>query len=265
MKLWKWSNQNLSESVENVNLMIAESEMPIRSYNFENIYENVFDTLMFCAMTYLGIQPNEQFKLVLIESIEFVKKNYQHIGIKEIKLAFELATTKKIDVNITPYYGTFSILMLSDVLSTYTRYRNKVMQNISFENENKGLSDEEKEKKNLQSRKEALEKMNYAKDQYKKGIIVFNSLDEIPAHYGRILKDYGQINYSSEIKESLYKKAKELHIRDLNMQKMNPNEYKVNEIRFALKKIQDGIYDDSFKLACERIYSKLYVYYYITE
>lgn len=141
-------------------------------------------------------------KTVLINSI---KKLLENKSISDIKIAFELAISKKIDVDLSLYGGQFSIKMVMEVVAAYDKYKAKnfkkadeyQMNNIQrLASIDSFLTEETKEKlKQLGAEKEQPKKdvkRNY--DVFQKWMAHFDKLKrkfELPGGGGRYIRRYG--------------------------------------------------------------------------
>ena len=84
--------------------------------------------LEFCAATYCGA-PNT-LPETIGEGVKFVQAQFSHLNLTEIREAFRLAAAKKIDADLSSFYGLFTLQMLGKVLAAYDDYRTAIFREV---------------------------------------------------------------------------------------------------------------------------------------
>ena len=102
--------------------------------------------LEFCAISYCGAAKTDD--LVFDEVVLFVMDRFGHLGLKEIRESFRLAAANEFEVDLSTYYGLFTVKLMGDILTGYNRYRNRVVQEFSR------AQSEQAAEQNLNSKKE---------------------------------------------------------------------------------------------------------------
>jgi len=77
--------------------------------------------IKFAAVTYCAA-PNTDSETCK-EGVAFVLSQFSHLNINEIREAFRLAASGKIDASLAAYHGQFSIRILGEVLRAYDDHR----------------------------------------------------------------------------------------------------------------------------------------------
>ena len=85
--------------------------------------------LEFCAISYCGAAKTDD--LVFDEVVSFVMDRFGHIGVNEIREAFRLAAAGEFEVDLSTYYGLFTVKLMGDILNGYNNYRNRVVEEFS--------------------------------------------------------------------------------------------------------------------------------------
>ena len=72
--------------------------------------------------------------ILLFLSVYLIVSMFPMLAPAELKEAFKLATAGKLkDINITTYYGKFTVQILGDILKAYLKLRNKALS--KYENQ----------------------------------------------------------------------------------------------------------------------------------
>lgn len=85
--------------------------------------------LEFCAIAYCGASKTDD--LVYDELVVFVIQRFGHLGVREIREAFSLAAAGTFEVDLSTYFGLFTVRLLGLVLSGYNDYRNRVVKELA--------------------------------------------------------------------------------------------------------------------------------------
>lgn len=82
---------------------------------------------------YIGVPKSEDLAEEFSVLVNFLKQNYPHLTIDEIRLAYNLSVTRKLkDVE---FYGYFSPMYVGKVLDSYLYYRKITMADVIREKE----------------------------------------------------------------------------------------------------------------------------------
>ena len=83
---------------------------------------------------YIGIPKNEIGEELAVIT-EFIHKNYGHMTLQEIELAYNLSAMNKLDS--VEFYGSFSPMYVGKVISAYLHYRKVLLTDAIREREKK--------------------------------------------------------------------------------------------------------------------------------
>lgn len=97
-----------------------------------------------CAVTYCAA-PNTPPE-TMSEAVRFVLSQFGHLCPSEIREAFRLAASQKIEANISAYGGAFSCRILGDVLSAYEDYRALAFRRVRAKENEQQAALKEKER-----------------------------------------------------------------------------------------------------------------------
>lgn len=257
---------NLGVKEDRAKIIIQGYQNPIRLMNKEDIAKGVSAMISLCAKMYCGMQEEKMMTETIQEATRMVYKHYPQIGINEIREAFSMAAANYFDnVNMTAYFGTFTIGMLGDILTAYIKYRNPVI--------NKALQLSQHQNKEEQEKQEADKKNEEAREQIKNDIEraiiavqedsepVWESYHFVPVHYAEIAVKEGWIEVSEEFKKNIWIKAQELALKELSDV---ANDYSnLTEAKRARLELRATIEKQIVPDAAKRIYSKLLIFEYI--
>lgn len=248
--------------------MILGYENPIRNEDEQFLVDSLTYVLPLCAELYCGIKKNDFNYQILEESALFIYDHFNHLGVNEIKQAFELCAANKIEnVNMTAYYGRFNISMLGDILSAYTKVRNKAYVEINDLHQ-KNLRGEtfvnEVDHKNFVARQEVIKEFKTELENVKKGLPrKYNSYEEIRIHWPKILIDNNIIQLDAETKSKLWEQAKHLVKREHQKKAADfTNMMEAKHNRALLKSFEEAG-NQTFQSKCNAIYSKLFVWEFL--
>lgn len=195
------------------------SSYPLRLLPPEEGRAAVLSALFVCTSLYLGVKAEDQDELLYIKGAEFIIKNFGGLGLAELDEAFNLAAAKKINVNLTPYYGTFRLEAIGELLTAYTAKRNKILQEVNKEiraAEEAERKAEEAASKNTAARAAFCGEVKKWVDMAKEGVLIFDTWEEVPSNKVRVAyedKAFFSPYSSIESKRALYKEALDLAVR----------------------------------------------------
>ena len=156
----------------------------------------------------LDRQERTTIDILISESANFIIKHFAMLSVTEIKQAFELSASGKIDANLSAYHGKFTIQMLGDVLQKYWIFRMNVLArydsklDIYHNQQRKKDADE----RNERAKQEVIDLFKKLKDTYQQT----GEFDEtqVKSFHGKIVSDAGLITFSKQEKLQIYAEAK---------------------------------------------------------
>jgi len=157
----------------------------------------------------MGVQLGKEDGPLIVEGADFVRTKYSHLGLEEIREAFRLAND--LQVNLKAYYGTFSLISIGELLDAYTKYRNKVINQLL--DEQKRIDDAkrkeaEKVDKNKEAVQDAIEAFTLAV-KCKDEMPMFDNWAAIPQNWYDILLREKLIEVTPEMKKKVATIAKD--------------------------------------------------------
>jgi hypothetical protein len=257
-----------SKHAATVKQIILGFENPIRTTDEQFVVDTLTFVLPLCAELYCGVKKTEFNYATLEECSLFIYDHFYNLGVNEIKQAFELCAANKIEnVNMTAYYGKFTVAMLGDILTAYTKYRNNEYLKIKDLHQ-KNLRGEtfvnEVDHKNFIARQEVIAEFKAELDKKKNGLpLKYNSHEEIRIHWPKILIDNGIIQLDDETKKRIWSEAQHLVKREHQKKAADfTNLYEAKHNRALLKSFEDAG-NETFQAKCEAMYSKLFVWEFL--
>lgn len=248
--------------------IIQGYDYPIRLMTDEDLVNALSITIPLCAELYCGIKKNDFNEDVLVECIAYIQKYYPNLGAIEIKQAFELSASNKFDnVNMRAYYGQFNISMLGDILTAYSKERNKVLNDILDKHQKNLRGDsfwDERDHKNFLAREEVIKEFKQEVENVKRGKSrKFNTYEDIRTHWSKILLDNGILQLPDNKKRELWEEAKKLVIKETKLTASDYNNiYEARGAKQILKNFENPE-NKTLKQKAEVIYGKLYVWEFL--
>jgi hypothetical protein len=244
--------------------MYLGSTNQIKDTDREVNMDFIMGSLISVCQNYLGYEPDSD-KQIIKDCFYFIEKNFMTLGPNEIPLAFECAAMKKFEFELSKY-KRMSITLVADVLNNYSRYRNKLlMEKLSKVDNTRTKTWQEIDELNHRARIHAMATMNDAKQKLQEsGEAVYSEYQEIPMYFGKILKEFGKVDFPRDIKKQMYEKAKKDAIRNISSGRNSFNAYAAESARKQTKNILSGIESPDHQRKTESLYAKLFVWYYIT-
>ena len=250
-------------------LVVEGINHPIKKFSKIEVVGSLMPVLNNCAKSYLGVPERNLSGEVVASIAKFTKEKFGQLGVNEINLAFTMAAAGEFSsLNITPYYGTFSAVNVGAILNAYvTDTRNKIIQALDAAKKKieEERTEEEITNKNQKAREEIINEFKAAIEMKKEGIHKFQSWDEVPVHWGKVLIESGIIIYNAEEKKELYKRAKILAYKQIR-ERMNMEGLTMFE-KVSLKKIIEKLDSDGdceeLKSLATSVYSKLVVWIHL--
>lgn len=213
----------------------------------------------------MGVQLSKDDTLLIAEGADFVRSKYGHLGLEEIREAFRLAND--LQVNLKAYYGTFSLISIGELLDTYTKYRNKVLNQLLDEQkkiDEAKRKEEEKEGRNKEARRDAIEEFNLAV-KCKDELPMYESWASIPQNWYEILLNEGLIEVTPEMKKKVATIAKDRARLEFESCIYSDKTVEVDKAhaKNILKLLAKQEYHPDFVARWKSIYSKKIVWQYI--
>lgn len=185
----------------------GDQEIGMLSVSLMNILDAIAE--MYTSADYSRYSPEDR-KIVFSEMSRFVIDRFPMLGLLEIRDAFSLAASGKINADLRAWHGKFTIAMLGGVLGPYKAYSKRVL----FEYDKGcelilGETDEKQlQKKNEKAKQEVISAYLKLKETYQEDLEIDES--KIFVHWGRILVEAGYIDFTADQKKEIYSEAKAL-------------------------------------------------------
>lgn len=247
---------------------IVEGYMqPIRKYDKQIIAPVIAENLMICAALYCGMSEGEIMKQTIIEASKFVLAKFSHLGISEIKDAFQMAAANEFeDVNMTAYFGQMSISTLGDILDAYTKHRNKTIAkylDLKDKAQKQQQKEVQKEEKNNAARQKIKTDIEAAIISIQQGVYYWQSWQDVPVHYAEIAVSEGWLEVSAEFKARIWSESKELAKREIIEASQDFNN--LPEARKAKQILMKNMESQIITEPAKRIYAKRIIFEYIKQ
>lgn len=231
----------------------------------------VWGYILHCANVYTGAQfPSDKITKDHADIIdacqELVFSQFPMLSKDEIKLAFEMASAGRFDINMETYYGKFSVQFLGKILKAYLTYRTNVISkyNESLQLIESRKEDDLKEEKNQKARELVIEEYLKMKETYQNELDIDES--KIQSFWGKILVDSNLITFTMEEKAEIYNEAKALVKEQMQKDLLDESKLSQSErisLRMLLKKVNEtentNDIPEDYKSKCIAAYSKLIV------
>ena len=233
----------------------------------QQLVNNLNKAVLFLANNYTGAnfkKPLSSENKEIIESCtEFIISMFPMLAPAELKEAFKLATAGKLkDINITTYYGKFTVQILGDILKAYLKLRNKALSKYEYQVqiEQSRKEDINKDSKNALIRTEIAQIYSEMKKQYiDKGILIEA---KIRSFWAKILIEEKIIQFTKAEKRSIWNEARTKTQKNLkeelsyNMNLSGPEKIKIRSI---LKDLNTEQKNENFEAAVIAEYSRLLI------
>jgi hypothetical protein len=240
---------------------------PIRKFEKQSIGPVLAQNIMICATLYCGMSEGEIMKQTIIEASKFVMAKFQHLGVSEIKEAFQMAAANEFEgVNMSSYYGQMSIATLGDILDAYTKHRNKtVAKYLELKDKAQKQYDKEveKEERNNAARLKIKTDIEAAIISIQQGIYFWQTWQEVPVHYAEIAVAENWVEVSPEFKKRIWEESKELAKRELIETSKDLNNFA--EAKKAKQILMQNIESQIISEPAKRIYAKRLIFEYVKQ
>lgn len=240
---------------------------PIRKFERQKIAPVIAENLMICAALYCGMAEGEIMKQTIIEASKFVLAKFNHLGVSEIKDAFQMAAANEFDdVNMTAYYGQMSIATLGDILDAYTKHRNKtIAKYLELKDKAQKQYDKEveREERNNAARQKIKTDIEAAIISIQQGVLFWKEWQDVPVHYAEIALKNNWLELSDEFKTRIWNESKELAKRQLIETAQDHSN--LLEARKAKQILMQNIESEIISEPAKRIYAKRLIFEYIKQ
>lgn len=226
-------------------------------------------TLLACIDLYTtanmdNMHPDEQ-DILIAACVEQVLKKYKMLGVIEIKDAFEMFASDKLNIEIKFFGGRFKVPHLCQILNAYLVKRKSFI--ASYENQ-VNLLDWRKPKPEevvRQKNEATAEQIKHAYNSLLKHFQENGDIDylerEIKSHWGEILVTKGIINFTLDEKREIVQECKDYVAKRIK-NKFITGEVEAIEkkgLRTILQDYAQGTANSDFKGMWEARYKKLIV------
>ena len=222
------------------------------------------------ANTYTGARfetpPTKDQANVLEACTKIILRDYLSLSVAELDEAFSLAVGGKFEgLNIETYYGDFTPHILGKILKAYSVHRKKVLgaynENVkllSYQEEKH--TEEEKERLNLEAKKDIINEYNAVKKIFNEESSAFNQ-EMVKGSWARLLVQEGIIKFSLEQKREILEEAKILCTNRLKgkITQKGVGFSQLQSIKHTLKRIANNQQDNDFQAKVTAEYSRLLI------
>jgi hypothetical protein len=240
---------------------------PIRKFEKQSIGPVLAQNIMICATLYCGMSEGEIMKQTIIEASKFVMAKFSHLGVSEIKDAFQMAAANEFeDVNMTSYYGQMSIATLGDILDAYTKHRNKtIAKYLELKDKAQKQYDKEveKEERNNAARQKIKTDIEAAIISIQQGVQYWQSWKDVPVHYAETAVSEGWLEVSQEFKKMIWEESKELAKRQLIETAQDLSNFA--EAKKAKHILMQNVESQIISEPAKRIYAKRLIFEYVKQ
>jgi hypothetical protein len=240
---------------------------PIRKFEKQSIGPVLAQNIMICATLYCGMSEGEIMKQTIIEASKFVMAKFSHLGVSEIKDAFQMAAANEFeDVNMTSYYGQMSIATLGDILDAYTKHRNKtIAKYLELKDKAQKQYDKEveKEERNNAARQKIKTDIEAAIISIQQGVQYWQTWQDVPVHYAETAVSEGWLEVSPEFKKMIWEESKELAKRQLIETAQDLSNFA--EAKKAKHLLMQNVESQIISEPAKRIYAKRLIFEYVKQ
>jgi hypothetical protein len=266
---FKISNYNeLSINESRANLIITGFYSPIREMTSDDIALKVSAVIALCAKLYCGMKEQGTIVETIQECTRLVYKKFGSMGIHEIREAFLMASANEFEnVSMTAYYGTFTVSMLGDILSAYSKYRNRVISkfiDLKNQHEEQKRIEEEREIKNKAALEKTIEEIKNAIEMAKNGESYWEHWEKIPVRYGEIAVKAGLISPSKELKTEIIREATQIEMKNARQNLINSRDPILSKkYKSEIDSIIAAAEKNKYTTEAARIYAKIILWHFV--
>jgi len=259
-------------SKENRNLILTSNKNNFRSIikkgGKEELQKQMQLNILILANCYTSANFNNPLtkteKLTLNACSNTVINQFPELGMKELDLAFQLASSGKLDnVPLKVFYGKFHVGIIGQVLKAYKKFRHKVIVN------NEAIQKiESEELKYINDApkvliKNTLARIDFINDYFLLKADIYNSTPEniyskIKCNWITTLIDNQIVNFDANEKKRIWLQSKKNVVKKLNNNLFNNNSTKREkaESKEILRKIKHNKYSEKLEQKNIQEYSK---------
>lgn len=193
--------------------MLLGSTNPIRNYKDNEKFQQqafVIWTALIDVHTGVKFTSEEQRSSFEMAWTSHIINNYPMIGLNEVALAFDMAASGRLDIDLETYYGKFTVLQLGKLMRKYLDYRKKVL--AAYSDKTLALTSRPTEEviadRNEQTRLQVIAGYQELINTFKETHEI--DKEKIKPFWAKILVDNGLIELSKEDKVSILGDAYEL-------------------------------------------------------
>lgn len=209
------------------------------------------------VMTLIGLKsenmPSESQKMVLID---FIQSELGNFTPDEIKLAFKLAASKKINCDID-HFQNFNAVYIGKVMQCYVEYKGKAMLEFQIQNQNDEKDHEPDEHEKMMLFYDFAETFIVQKfEKYRNTGILEGTINGYATIFKALEDTLGFINMTIEEKKQVYDLAVSLHKKKVETRKASSKDEAKRFRLLAEKVLADGhekTYDAELKKMCYEI------------
>lgn len=240
---------------------------PIRKFEKQSIGPVLAQNIMICATLYCGMSEGEIMKQTIIEASKFVMAKFSHLGVSEIKDAFQMAAANEFeDVNMTSYYGQMSIATLGDILDAYTKHRNKtIAKYLELKDKAQKQYDKEveREERNNAARQKIKTDIEAAIISIQQGVQYWQTWQDVPVHYAETAIAEGWLEVSPKFKKMIWEESKELAKKQLIETAQDLSNFA--EAKKAKQILMQNVESQIISEPAKRIYAKRLIFEYVKQ
>jgi hypothetical protein len=220
------------------------------------------------VFTLIGLRPeqipSDMEKAVLIQ---FIIDNYGNYTPIEIRIAFELAIKKDLNVK-TDHFGLFSPMYFASIMNAYQEFRSKITTELMrIEQKIEIDKDQEySEAEILEIQKDFDETVTIKiLNKYEEtGKLIFDNINPLRI-YNSVIKFHKILEFTDQEKQEIRKQAvinHDLLIMDLEVQKSKSfQEHKLKELMLesfqSETKVNDSIKEECYKICIKQAFDKM--------
>lgn len=220
----------------------------IRRSNQVEVIASLTADMEWVARVYCGINLEDDDDFVET-CVTFVLKNFAHLGVDELKESFSLAAAGKLgEIDLSAYYGKFTVKILGEVLRKYQSFRNRVVQELRKVQE-KIAEAEQTARQRVNQEKWRQEHRVWCENRLKQLITSENiGTNKIALPLYDYLVETGKLDISKEEKWALMERAKPIAKASFQSDLASEtNHYKKLALSAMLEQVDAGKQIDRFK------------------
>lgn len=116
----------IDEPIAFVSLVASARCQPARSLRRELAEQEALKAVLAAAKMYCGMRESATLPETSVECAELFSSEFSELAVSEIIEAFRLAAARKIDADMSAYYGQFTVAAFGDVMAAYMAHRKRI-------------------------------------------------------------------------------------------------------------------------------------------